>query len=204
MVCRRWQKGKLLRERLPLQRLTENRLHRDRSEGGAPRRANSPSSRAARRTDARSGKTRKRGIASASSSRRLHRGLHTYGRRNPASSLEKKSWLCRTFAEPSDGLEPSTPSLPWDSRGSRSQPTATVFAYLSRFRVSAICHRLPPVAPARLHKGSIRRCLLWLRQLAASPVRGLPRGECGQVRTGRYPRVVTLSASRKRSPSPSP
>jgi hypothetical protein len=128
MVCRRWQKGKLLRERLPLQRLTENRLHRDRSEGGAPRRANSPSSRAARRTDARSGKTRKRGIASASSSRRLHRGLHTYGRRNPASSLEKKSWLCRTFAEPSDGLEPSTPSLPWRFRDgtrvhARSLPT---------------------------------------------------------------------------------
>jgi drug/metabolite transporter (DMT)-like permease len=34
---------------------------------------------------------------------------------------------------------------------------------LSRFRGRSICHRLPSVAPAGLHKGSILRCLLWLR-----------------------------------------
>jgi hypothetical protein len=66
-------------------------------------------------------------------------------------------FLCRR--EPSDGLEPSTPSLPWNASGNRSQPTATVFAFLSRFRGRSICHRLPPVATAGLHKCSIVRCL---------------------------------------------
>jgi hypothetical protein len=58
-------------------------------------------------------------------------------------------------AEPSDGLEPSTPSLPCGPGRNRSQPSATVFAFLSRFRRGPICHRLPPVAPALLHKCSI-------------------------------------------------
>jgi GNAT superfamily N-acetyltransferase len=60
--------------------------------------------------------------------------------------------FCR---EPSDGLEPSTPSLPCDGRGNQSQPTATVFAYPSRSWGRPICHWLPLVAPARLHKRSI-------------------------------------------------
>src|SRR2546422_9169449 len=54
-----------------------------------------------------------------------------------------------------DGLEPSTPSLPcapkplpWVATGCRS-------AYLSRFRDSPICDRLPPVAPAWLHRCSM-------------------------------------------------
>jgi TENA/THI-4/PQQC family len=38
-------------------------------------------------------------------------------------------------------------------------------SYLSHFRPPPICQRLPPVAPAGLHKGSILRCLLWLRRL---------------------------------------
>src|SRR5712691_9713593 len=38
--------------------------------------------------------------------------------------------------------------LPWVAIGCRS-------AYLSRFRGLPICDRLPPVAPARLHKRSI-------------------------------------------------
>src|SRR5437899_3260472 len=50
--------------------------------------------------------------------------------------------LIRAFAEPSDGLEPSTPSLP--------------LACLCRFCGDAICERLPPVATTGLHKGSIR------------------------------------------------
>ena len=57
-----------------------------------------------------------------------------------------------------DGLEPSTPSLPWGAEGNRSQPTAKVFAYLSGFRGRCICDGLPPVATAGLHKGSIPRC----------------------------------------------
>jgi hypothetical protein len=77
--------------------------------------------------------------------------------------------------EPSDGLEPSTPSLPWSLGGKRSQPTATVFAYLSRFRPPPICQRLPPVATAGLHKGSILRCLLWLRRLRRLMTRGAVR-----------------------------
>jgi hypothetical protein len=31
----------------------------------------------------------------------------------PASGSERKSARCGAFAKPSDGLEPSTPSLPW-------------------------------------------------------------------------------------------
>jgi len=61
----------------------------------------------------------------------------------------------RAFLEPSDGLEPSTPSLPcapeplpWVATGCRS-------ACLSGFWRCSICHRLPPVAPAGLHKCSI-------------------------------------------------
>jgi hypothetical protein len=71
---------------------------------------------------------------------------------------------------PSDGLEPSTPSLPWNGSGNWSQPRATVFAYLSRFRGRSICHGLPWVAPAGLHKGSILCCLGWLR--SAGEARG--------------------------------
>ena len=69
----------------------------------------------------------------------------------------------RAFLEPSDGLEPSTPSLPcapeplpWVATGCRS-------ACLSGFRGCPICHRLPPVAPAGLFlkkgRGS-NRCLV--------------------------------------------
>jgi hypothetical protein len=58
--------------------------------------------------------------------------------------------------EPSDGLEPSTPSLPCALIGNPSQPTATVLACWSRSRGTPICHRLPLVATALLHKRSIR------------------------------------------------
>ncbi len=61
------------------------------------------------------------------------------------------------------GSPPQTPCLPWNASGNWSQPTATVFAYLSRFRGRSICHRLPPVATTGLHKGSILRCLIWRR-----------------------------------------
>ena len=68
------------------------------------------------------------------------------------------------LCKPSDGLEPSTPSLPWNDSGNRSQPTATVFACLGRFRGRAVCQRLPRVATAGLHKGSTFSCLCWLRR----------------------------------------
>jgi hypothetical protein len=95
---------------------------------------------------------------------------HGKGRSEPESSIngciptaywssckpaQRKALISGAFAEPSNGLEPSTPSLPWNDSGNWSQPTATVFPYLSRFSGRRICHRLPPVATARLHKRSI-------------------------------------------------
>jgi hypothetical protein len=71
---------------------------------------------------------------------------------------QRKELISRHFAKPSDGLEPSTPSLPsWVANGCGS-------ACLSGFRGCSICPRLPPVAPAGLHKYSTivcsaRRCL---------------------------------------------
>lgn len=89
-----------------------------------------------------------------------------------------------------------TRPLPWRSRGKRSQPTATVFAYLSRFHGRSICHRLRPVATAGLHKGSIMSCLLWLH--AYEPKSVAP----GAARAGRIAplqhqpvaRVLTLAS----------
>jgi hypothetical protein len=71
------------------------------------------------------------------------------------------------------GIEPATPSLPWNDSGNWSQPTATVFACLSRFGGHPICRRLRRVATAGLHKGSILRCPCWLRgtRARALPVR---------------------------------
>jgi hypothetical protein len=42
--------------------------------------------------------------------------------------LNEKAPISGAFAEPSDGLEPSTPSLPSRFGGNRSQPVATVLA----------------------------------------------------------------------------
>jgi hypothetical protein len=42
--------------------------------------------------------------------------------------------------EPSDGLEPSTPSLPWNFSGKRWQPVATDLAYFCGLTVRRICH----------------------------------------------------------------
>ena len=49
----------------------------------------------------------------------------------------------------------STPSLPSRFGRNQWQPAATVLACFRRFRSVRICHGLPPVAPARLHKRSI-------------------------------------------------
>jgi hypothetical protein len=60
------------------------------------------------------------------------------------------------FAEPSDGLEPSTPSLPCAAKRLPWVATGCGPACLSGFRGCPICHRLPPVAPAGLHTCSIQ------------------------------------------------
>jgi hypothetical protein len=111
--------------------------------------------------------------------------------------------------KPSDGLEPSTPSLPcapsgkrsqpmatvfgsqggdllqrvaahrqtpclpWNFSGNRWQPTATVFACFSRFRGGPICHRLPAVATALLHKCSIL-CSRWRQRRAGRRGTSIP------------------------------
>jgi hypothetical protein len=59
---------------------------------------------------------------------------------------QEKPAICAAFAEPSDGLEPSTPSLP-----------STDLACFRGFGRRGICRRLPLVATAGLHKGSILR-----------------------------------------------
>ena len=44
----------------------------------------------------------------------LHKRLHTYRILELVQvERKKKAAICTDFAEPSDGLEPSTPSLPW-------------------------------------------------------------------------------------------
>jgi hypothetical protein len=70
-----------------------------------------------------------------------------------AGLFSKAPWRTRT----------ADPSLPWNLGRNRSQPTATVFASLSPVRRRPICHRLPPVATAGLHKGSILSCSSWLQ-----------------------------------------
>jgi hypothetical protein len=58
----------------------------------------------------------------------------------------QKLAVCRDF-KPSDGLEPWTPSLPWNYSGKRWQPTATIFGFSAVFahaRFATDCHRLQP------------------------------------------------------------
>src|SRR5439155_1205926 len=81
---------------------------------------------------------------------------------------------CREFLKPSDGLEPSTPSLPWNVSGKRWQPAATVLACFRHFRADPLCRLLPPVATTGLDKGSIFRCRLWLRGMSGSRPRSTP------------------------------
>src|SRR5439155_13291924 len=88
--------------------------------------------------------------------------LHTHCTIDAAQvAANEKAPTCGAFAEPSDGLEPSTPSLPCAPIGNRSQPTATVWLVLAASASDPISHRLPPVATTGLHKGSILRCQSW-------------------------------------------
>ena len=66
--------------------------------------------------------------------RKLHKRLHTHRTIDVEQvDLNEKAPTCGVFAEPSDGLEPSTPSLPCDSEGKRWQPVGKRFGLLSRF-----------------------------------------------------------------------
>src|SRR5437868_6836714 len=89
--------------------------------------------------------------------------------------------VLRAFAGLSDGLEPSTPFLPWNFSGNRWQPVATLFACFCGFRVDRICDRLPPVATTGLHKGSIRRSACTSSVLARCLLGGVLRDGCNRV-----------------------
>ena len=70
----------------------------------------------------------------------------------------EKASLCGAFSKPSDGLEPSTPSLPWALRGNWWQPDAAVcrtFGFRESKRIAAGCHRLRPLGSinAPYHRG---------------------------------------------------
>src|SRR5207248_6043076 len=53
-------------------------------------------------------------LRSPSRTRKLHKRLHTHRTfNNEQVGLNEKAPTCGAFAEPSDGLEPSTPSIPW-------------------------------------------------------------------------------------------
>src|SRR5205823_3786643 len=54
------------------------------------------------------------------------------------------------------GSPRQTPCLRWNVAGNRWQPVATDLACFSVVWVLSICDQLPLVAPAGLHKGSIR------------------------------------------------
>jgi uracil-DNA glycosylase family 4 len=57
----------------------------------------------------------------------LHKWLHTWRTLEIVQMKSKtKAPICGDFAEPSDGLERSTPSLPCDPNRNRRQPVATV------------------------------------------------------------------------------
>src|SRR5919108_4049588 len=88
-----------------------------------------------------------------------------------ASSGETKSAGLRRFCRALFRTRTGDPSLPFWGHGNWSQPTATVFAYFSRFRGRSICHRLPPVATARLHKRSIP-CVNWRARRGLKSVAG--------------------------------
>jgi hypothetical protein len=97
-----------------------------------------------------------------------------------ASRSESKNSAMENFCKASDGLEPPPLSLPFWGRGNWSQPTATVFACLSRCRRGPICHRLPPVATARLHKRSILAARTLMRSASSRwPVCAGETGERG-------------------------
>jgi hypothetical protein len=74
----------------------------------------------------------------------------------PVLALTREEWILAKpkrlhaggFAEPSDGLEPSTPSLPCDPNGNRWQPVATVRPRSSHFRAAGgrnVCQQLRPL-----------------------------------------------------------
>jgi hypothetical protein len=118
------------------------------------------------------------------------------------------------FAEPSDGLEPSTPSLPFRCARNYWRPEATDSACLGRFGRCRTCAGSPPFAPALLHKCSMlgrparhqhlaRRRRLGLLLGGASRRSAAVRGQRGDRRGGLLcPRVLYVRRSELKEISP--
>jgi hypothetical protein len=86
-----------------------------------------------------------------------YKRLHTYRTLEFLQiNLKTKALIYRAFAEPSDGLEPSTSSLPCRLGGKRWQPVAKDRAVSSGLSSPSGLDRLLAVATAGLHRGSIR------------------------------------------------
>jgi hypothetical protein len=72
------------------------------------------------------------------------------------SSPQPSAFISKSSPVEAQMNEPSTPSLPCAPIGNRSQPMATISACFRRSRGCPICHWLPPVATALLHKCFLR------------------------------------------------
>src|SRR5204862_7450578 len=68
---------------------------------------------------------------------------------------QEKPLLCGAFREPSNGLEPLTPSLPSRVPGKRMQLQAASCKESRSFRSRGVCSHLQGFASALLHKCSI-------------------------------------------------
>jgi hypothetical protein len=87
----------------------------------------------------------------------LHKRLHTYRILERVQvAWKEKAPRCSAFAKPSDGLEPSTPSLPCDPNGNRWQSVAKDSACSSGLPAPGRLFLLPSVAPSFFQDLSIR------------------------------------------------
>src|SRR5262249_49735599 len=117
-------------------------------------------------------------------------------RSTTCKSSRNKNPVSGAFAEPSDGLEPSTPSLPCDPNGNWWQPTATVCRYIKPFLGLWRAERLPSVAPPLFHHCSIPNGRKRARAFAHEPALQA-RDDRGSVRR---PWHVSATASPARLP----
>src|SRR4029450_3863291 len=63
------------------------------------------------------------GLARGSPTRKLHERLHTHRTFDDEQvRLNEKAPISGAFAEPSSGIEPATPSLPWNHRNRCANP----------------------------------------------------------------------------------
>jgi hypothetical protein len=101
--------------------------------------------------------------------------------------------ICWPFVKPSDGLEPSTPSLPCAPKPLPWVATGCGLACLSRCRGRLICDRLPPVAPARFHKCSILRYAGACASVARDAEGGRSALALGRLRRGVFTSLPDLT-----------